>query len=218
MVITHKLRMDLEGKEPAPWIEVAQGDAYTRCIKILLYSQHTPWPVPEGVTVLIRYRKADGKSGEYDTLPDGNAAWSVSGNELNITLVPQVLTAAGPVMLYAALILEEQVLNTFAVEISVRSPMCDRKGSPLAPGLSSGSENYFYVTSILPVPDVASVGQYLRVLEVDTLGRVTRVEAVDRSPDAKDGYSPLRGVDYWTDADKAEIQSYVDEAILGGAW
>lgn len=33
-----------------------------------------------------------------------------------------------------------------------------------------------------------------------------------------DGYSPVRGIDYWTDEDKAEIKSYVDEAILGGAW
>lgn len=32
------------------------------------------------------------------------------------------------------------------------------------------------------------------------------------------GYSPIRGVDYWTEEDKAEIKSYVDEAILGGAW
>lgn len=32
------------------------------------------------------------------------------------------------------------------------------------------------------------------------------------------GYSPVRGTDYWTDTDKAEIKSYVDEAILGGAW
>lgn len=29
---------------------------------------------------------------------------------------------------------------------------------------------------------------------------------------------PQRGSDYWTEADKAEIRSYVDEAILGGAW
>lgn len=36
--------------------------------------------------------------------------------------------------------------------------------------------------------------------------------------DGEDGYSPVRGTDYWTDADKAEIKSYVDEAILGGAW
>ncbi len=36
--------------------------------------------------------------------------------------------------------------------------------------------------------------------------------------DGKDGYTPQRGIDYWTDADKAEIKGYVDEAILGGAW
>jgi hypothetical protein len=32
------------------------------------------------------------------------------------------------------------------------------------------------------------------------------------------GYSPVRGIDYWTAADIAEIKSYVDTAILGGAW
>lgn len=34
----------------------------------------------------------------------------------------------------------------------------------------------------------------------------------------EDGYSPVRGTDYWTEADKAEIKAYVDEAILGGEW
>lgn len=34
----------------------------------------------------------------------------------------------------------------------------------------------------------------------------------------QDGHSPVRGTDYWTDDDIAEIKSYVDEAILGGAW
>lgn len=36
--------------------------------------------------------------------------------------------------------------------------------------------------------------------------------------DGVDGRTPIRGVDYWTDADKAEIKSYVDNAILNGAW
>lgn len=36
--------------------------------------------------------------------------------------------------------------------------------------------------------------------------------------DGADGYTPVRGTDYWTDADKAEIKSYVDDAILNGAW
>lgn len=36
--------------------------------------------------------------------------------------------------------------------------------------------------------------------------------------DGEDGTSPVRGIDYWTEADKTEIKTYVDEAILGGAW
>lgn len=32
------------------------------------------------------------------------------------------------------------------------------------------------------------------------------------------GYTPVRGTDYWTTADIAQIKSYVDSAILGGSW
>ena len=32
------------------------------------------------------------------------------------------------------------------------------------------------------------------------------------------GYTPVRGTDYWTETDIAEIKSYVDEAIINGAW
>ena len=32
------------------------------------------------------------------------------------------------------------------------------------------------------------------------------------------GSTPVKGTDYWTEEDKAEIKSYVDEAILGGEW
>lgn len=32
------------------------------------------------------------------------------------------------------------------------------------------------------------------------------------------GYTPVRGTDYWTATDIAEIKGYVDAAILGGAW
>jgi hypothetical protein len=32
------------------------------------------------------------------------------------------------------------------------------------------------------------------------------------------GKTPVKGTDYWTEADIAEIKSYVDDAILGGAW
>lgn len=43
-------------------------------------------------------------------------------------------------------------------------------------------------------------------------------EAIEEGGGGADGYTPQKGVDYWTDEDKAEIKAYVDDAILGGAW
>lgn len=43
-------------------------------------------------------------------------------------------------------------------------------------------------------------------------------EKGDKGDPGEDGITPVRGVDYWTEADKAEIKSYVDEVILGGEW
>lgn len=31
--------------------------------------------------------------------------------------------------------------------------------------------------------------------------------------DGEDGYTPVRGVDYWTEEDKQEIKSYVDNTV-----
>lgn len=39
-------------------------------------------------------------------------------------------------------------------------------------------------------------------------------DGADGKP-GQDGYTPQKGVDYWNDADKAEINSYIDTAING---
>lgn len=39
-----------------------------------------------------------------------------------------------------------------------------------------------------------------------------------KGKDGKDGKTPIRGVDYWTDADKDEIKQWVEDAILNGKW
>ena len=45
-----------------------------------------------------------------------------------------------------------------------------------------------------------------------------RGETGPKGPAGSDGYTPVRGTDYWTADDIAAIKSYVDDAILGGAW
>lgn len=70
-------------------------------------------------------------------------------------------------------------------------------------------------------------------LVIQTNGMITQVTAVNASGDAStgggtfdmgdvignmQGHTPVRGTDYWTDADKNEIKSYVNDAILNGKW
>ena len=70
-------------------------------------------------------------------------------------------------------------------------------------------------------------------LVIQTNGMITQVTAVNASGDASQGggtfdmgavignmqgHTPVRGTDYWTDADKNEIKSYVNDAILSGKW
>jgi hypothetical protein len=40
----------------------------------------------------------------------------------------------------------------------------------------------------------------------------------EQGPKGNDGYTPVRGKDYWTPDDISEIKSYVDEEILNGEW
>ena len=40
----------------------------------------------------------------------------------------------------------------------------------------------------------------------------------DKGDKGDPGYKPVRGVDYWTSADVANIKGYIEDAILGGVW
>lgn len=74
-----------------------------------------------------------------------------------------------------------------------------------------------YIQAI-PSPDGKSTEVEILVRKGDT-GEIYRSTfTIPNGKDGENGKTPKRGVDYWTEADKAEIKSYVDDAILGGAW
>ena len=77
-----------------------------------------------------------------------------------------------------------------------------------------------YNESGLPMEVTYKVGYGLVDGVVEALKQTNAIrEQIESGElDGKDGYTPQKGVDYWTEADKAEIKGYVDEAILGGEW
>ena len=61
MMITNKLKMDLQKPGTAPTVNAVQNDCYTRNLEITLFSDHQPFAFPDNGTVVMRYRKSGGK-------------------------------------------------------------------------------------------------------------------------------------------------------------
>lgn len=172
MIITSKLKMDLLRPEAAPLIHAVRDDSHSRALQIALFRDGTLWAVPRTAKAVIRYAKADGTGGVYDTLPDGTDAWAAERNLLTVQLAPQVLTAIGRVKISVTLLTEGQQLSLFPVFLQV---------APLAEAAVTESQDYCFVRGFLPAPQEAEVGDYLRVAGVNPYGRVTAVEAASLS-------------------------------------
>ena len=95
MKVIHKVKVHLDRRKGDVFVDVMQGDANTRVLEFALYEGGSEWPVPAGASVAVAYRRADGRKGIYDTLADGSVAYTVAGNVVTVTLVPQALAVPG---------------------------------------------------------------------------------------------------------------------------
>ena len=173
MTITHKIHMDLVRRGIVPRLQAVQGDALTRQVEISLLADGRPWPIPGAPTVLIRYRRPDRATGEYDTLADGTPAGSTEGTAVTITLAREVLAVPGDVVLVVTLIAGGRELSTFEFLIAVQ-PNHSRD-------IFQGSDQAS-VTGMLPAPERAKAGQILVIEDVDEYGLIRRMKAEDALP------------------------------------
>lgn len=105
---------------------------------------------------------------------------------------------------------DEQQVHALVQEYLAQNPPQVTESDPTVPQWAKASTKPAYTAD-----EVGAVG--IDQLE-DVLSEALAQAKNSGIFNGEDGYSPVRGTDYWTSADIAEIKSYVDEAILGGAW
>ncbi len=255
MIVTTKLSMDMTNGALPQVVDVMQDDTYSRDIQITLHAGGKPLALEEVTGLLIRYQKADGTYGFYDTMPDGSCAWEIEANVVTVRLAPQTCTCPGRVKLSVSLMQEQIQLSCFEILLQVK---------PLPNGKLI-SETYVSAAAFVPLPENAQVGQFLAVRQVDDSGRVTGLQAVTQLPSGAtftprvdeagnltwtndkglenpaavsimgaagekgekgekgdrgeqgaagaDGYTPVKGADYFTAADKTEMVNAVLAAL-----
>ena len=139
LITTHEVTVDLlQMRMPAP-IKAVQADHYSRNLRFTLINGGVPWTVPANSRAMICYRKADGKGGVYDAMPDGSPAFSILHNTVTIRLAPQVLTVDGIVKLSVSLECGNTKISTFFVLIDVQPN----------PGLEAASQDYYKLAGTL---------------------------------------------------------------------
>lgn len=121
MLVTTKIKIDLQRPSYPVVVNAVQGDQNTRQLEISLFSGSVAWMVPDNVAVAMRYCKPDNTNGYYDTMPDGTASFAVSENTVSVLLAPQMLTVPGTVVAQVVLYLGTQTLATFAIYIRVEA-------------------------------------------------------------------------------------------------
>lgn len=242
MIVKHRLNLDLIKRGVAQRIDAVQCDRYSRELEMHLFANGVEFAPPEDCTVLVRYKKPDGIGGAYDSLPDGECAWSIADGVLTVALAPQVCTVAGTVELAVTLLRETAEISTFMLLVDVQE----------SPGGTESSREYVNIKAFLPQPGNVIVGQYLMVTEVDAYGNATVIGSGDGGaasveltgaqalpytaqptvtevagsnywtrkyqlgiPAGVPGYTPVRGLDYWTAEDYAVMQQENRDYLTG---
>ena len=119
MKITHSISLDFRRYTTSSQIDVVQDDTYSRYVAVSLYDNAAEWPVPDGATIAVRFKKPDNTQGVYDTLPNGEVAYSIDGNVVTVGIAPQMLVAKGKVTASAVIYLGSVQLATFPFVLNV---------------------------------------------------------------------------------------------------
>lgn len=172
MIVTHKITVDLTRGGEMPRVDVVQGDVNTRAVELTLLEGGMAFAVPSGTAAAVRFRKADGTGGVYNTMPDGSLAYSVKGNVVTVFLVPQLMTCPGGVTAEVALSNNGEVLGVFPMRIWVEHD----------PSVGTvESENYFSFDSLESIN--AAMAGYSSAVDSLRLGDETLAKeiAVERA-------------------------------------
>lgn len=203
MQITKQIKIDMVNRNLTEPVYAVQGDSNTRVVVAKLFENNIPWEVPENVTAAVAFSKPDGTKGLYDALPNGDEAVTVDGNTVTAILAPQVLTFPGETT--SAVVFHDSELNQLAT-----FPFLIRVAANPAAG-QGVSNDYYKYTSIEDINK--AVDEALAELqEAKDSGAFDGKDGADGLPGA-DGKTPVKGVDYFTDADVQEIASQTKQLL-----
>lgn len=97
MNVNHALSLNVSSASVPPTLHMKQWDSNSRSIVAALFSGASPFNIPSGSSVMVRFRKPDGTGGLYDATESG-AHVVFSGNTVTAPVAAQMLSVPGVVV------------------------------------------------------------------------------------------------------------------------
>ena len=97
MNVNHALSLNVSSASVPPTLHMTQGDSNSRSIVAALFSGASPFNIPSGSSVMVRFGKPDGTGGLYDTTESG-AHVVFAGNTVTAPVAEQMLSVPGVVV------------------------------------------------------------------------------------------------------------------------
>lgn len=153
MKVTNIVNIDLSIRQNIPFVDAVQGDS-ARAIEFRLFDKGQPFNVPDDSAVLIRYKRPDGFGGVYDTLPNGETAYSISSNKVTVVLSPTALGAPGEVDFQISILNGNDLISIFSIQIRVDAdPYIDSSEAEDYVNITGVSSNEIAISSTAPTDD-----------------------------------------------------------------
>ena len=97
MNVNHALSLNVSSASVPPTLHMTQGDSNSRSIVAALFSGASPFNIPAGTSVMVRFGKPDGTGGLYDTTESGSPV-VFSGNTVTAPVAAQMVSVPGVVV------------------------------------------------------------------------------------------------------------------------
>lgn len=219
------IKVDLARSAYGPWVEAVQGDGGTRCVSVQLMDNGKPWNLSGDAEIAIAYTQPGGTKGLYNKLPDGRSAVSIRGNTVTAILTPQMLSIPGKVQ--AAVVFTNEKLDqltTFPFTVSVaenqfagaqktedyirlqwlEAKLDEYMKKAKDSGVFDGPQGKaFTYADFTPEQLAALIGPQGPIGETGPAG-----PQGPQGISGKDGKTPVKGVDYGTPEEIAEISTH----------
>lgn len=192
---SHKIVLDMHSTISQASLHVKQGDTNWKICAILTENGKT-YNIPEGSTAIFTGKKADNT--------DLYNACHIENNMVVYDFTEQTCASVGRVDCEIRLAdAKAKIITSPSFTIIVDAVVVDENNI-----IESTDEVLALTNLINEVETKLASGEFVG----------EKGDKGDKGDMGEAGYTPIKGTDYWAEEDVAEIKSYVDEAILGGAW